>query len=191
MSLKHGLLGLLNYGSMTGYELNKAFKDSLSFFWQAQTSQVYRELDKMEKNGWLTSERVIQNEKPNKRVYSITDGGKEELKKWLLSPGSDIDDAMNERSAFLMRVFFSGEMGDRQALAMLRSYREKCLEQSIEYGSISGSIDQYEKLVNSETKTKYWKITALFGEIACRAKLEWAEKAITLLEEETNEHSGY
>ena len=26
MSLKHGLLGLLNYGSMTGYELDKAFK---------------------------------------------------------------------------------------------------------------------------------------------------------------------
>ena len=37
MSLKHGLLGLLNYGSMTGYELDKIFRDSLSFFWQAKT----------------------------------------------------------------------------------------------------------------------------------------------------------
>ena len=41
--LKHGILGLLNYGSMTGYEINKAFKDSLSYFWNAQTSQIYRE----------------------------------------------------------------------------------------------------------------------------------------------------
>ena len=37
MALKQGLLGLLNYGEMTGYELAKAFNDSLSFFWQAQT----------------------------------------------------------------------------------------------------------------------------------------------------------
>ena len=56
MSLKHGLLGLLNYGSMTGYELNKVFRDSLSFFWQAKTSQIYRELDAMERCGWLTSD---------------------------------------------------------------------------------------------------------------------------------------
>ena len=40
MALKQGLLGLLNYGEMTGYELAKAFNDSLSFFWQAQTSQT-------------------------------------------------------------------------------------------------------------------------------------------------------
>ena len=68
MSLKHGLLGLLNYSSMTGYELDKAFKVSLSFFWQAKTSQIYRELDAMETNGWLSSQRIIQSEKPNKRV---------------------------------------------------------------------------------------------------------------------------
>ena len=42
MALKQGLLGLLNYGEMTGYELAKVFNDSLSFFWQAQTSQIYR-----------------------------------------------------------------------------------------------------------------------------------------------------
>ena len=98
MSLKHGLLGLLNYGPMTGYDLNKAFKDSLAFFWQAKTSQIYRELGAMERCGWLTSERIIQNERPNKRVYTITDSGKEELKNWLSLPETDIADAMHVRS---------------------------------------------------------------------------------------------
>lgn len=32
MSLKHGLLGLLGYGNMTGYELNQTFEQSLGFF---------------------------------------------------------------------------------------------------------------------------------------------------------------
>ena len=36
--LKHGILGLLSYGSMTGYDITRTFKDSLSYFWSAQTS---------------------------------------------------------------------------------------------------------------------------------------------------------
>ena len=43
--LKHGILGLLNYGDMTGYEIREAFESSLKFFWPAQTSQIYRELN--------------------------------------------------------------------------------------------------------------------------------------------------
>ncbi len=76
MSLKHGLLGLLNYGSMTGYELGNAFKDSLGFFWQAHMSQVYRDLNSMEEDGWVKSEWIVQEERPNKRLYTITGAGR-------------------------------------------------------------------------------------------------------------------
>lgn len=51
--LKHGILGLLNYGDMTGYEIMTVFRDSLSHFWTAQKSQIYRELQALEKNGWI------------------------------------------------------------------------------------------------------------------------------------------
>ncbi|HWP50342.1 MAG TPA: PadR family transcriptional regulator, partial [Clostridia bacterium] len=184
MSLKHGILGLLNYGSMTGYELNKAFKDSLSFFWQAQTSQIYRELSTMEHNGWLTSERIIQDEKPNKRVYSLTDSGKIELENWILSPGTDIRDAMSVRSAFLMRVFFAGEASDSEALSMLCAFRQQCRESILALGSVQGSIEHYGVTVEqTDRRTKYWKIAALFGETYYHAAMEWAEKAIAILVE--------
>ncbi len=48
--LKHGTLGLLNYGNMTGYEIREIFNKSLNFFWQAQSSQIYRELHTLEEN---------------------------------------------------------------------------------------------------------------------------------------------
>ncbi|MDD4510060.1 MAG: PadR family transcriptional regulator [Oscillospiraceae bacterium] len=184
MSLRHGMLGLLNYGSMTGYELDKAFKESLSFFWQAQTSQIYRELAAMERKGWVNSEQVIQNEKPNKRVYTITGSGKEELKSWLCTSEADIDDAMRVRSAFLMRVFFAGEMENGEALSMLRKYREACVGQSEAFGAVPESIAQYGALVDNEDQIKYWKVVALFGEISYRAGLEWVNRAIALLEGE-------
>ena len=183
MSLKHGLLGLLNYGSMTGYELDKTFKDSLSFFWQAKTSQIYRELDTMERHGWLTSERIIQNEKPNKRVYTITDSGKKELENWLSMPESDIADAMRVRNAFLMRVFFAGETSTEQSLEMLRTYREKCMEASKGMSAAYDAISEYEVVVGNDEKSKYWKIVAIYGDEFIHASLTWADKAIAVLEE--------
>ncbi len=186
MSLKHGLLGLLNYGSMTGYELDKAFKASLLFVWQAKTSQIYRELDAMERHGWLTSERVIQSEKPNKRVYTITDSGKKELANWLSLPESDIADAMRVKSSFLMRVFFAGEMSIAQSLEMLRAYRKECLESSAGLHSAYDAISEYGAIVGDDRKSKYWEIAVHYGEAFYDAGLNWVDKAIAILEGEVN-----
>ena len=188
MSLKHGLLGLLSYGSMTGYDLDKAFKDSLSFFWQAQTSQIYRELNTMQQKGWLESQHVIQNEKPNKRIYSITAEGKKEFQNWLASESAlqaDIADSMSVRSGFLMRVFFAGNMEPEQIALMFKAYREKSNGRMDRFGTVSDSIAHYGMVLNSEMHTKYWKIAALYGELFYKAGLEWAEKAIAILEDDS------
>jgi DNA-binding PadR family transcriptional regulator len=182
MSLKHGLLGLLNYGPMSGYDLDKAFKVSLSFFWQAKTSQIYRELDAMEQMGWLVSERVIQTDKPNKRVYSLSEKGKRELQDWLSSPGSDVDAALRVKSAFLMRVFFAGEIGVPEALELLRAYREGCARRVQGLDAAHSAIAGYGAGVANGPQ--FWKLTALYGELYYRLGVEWADKAIAMLEGE-------
>ena len=55
--LKHGILGLLNYGDMSGYEIREVFQDSLNYFWTAQTSQIYREIGVLEQNADGKAER--------------------------------------------------------------------------------------------------------------------------------------
>ena len=64
MGLQHGILGFLNYGPCSGYELTKAFQSSLHFFWPAQTSQIYQTLNKLEAAAYITHETVIQTGKP-------------------------------------------------------------------------------------------------------------------------------
>ena len=56
--LKHGILGLLNYGDMTGYEIMTAFRDSLQFFWSANISQIYRELQTLKEKSFVQCEKV-------------------------------------------------------------------------------------------------------------------------------------
>ena len=65
--LKYGLLGLLSYKNLAGYELTKTFKDSIGMFWNVTMSQVYRELNKMLSENWLNYEIIIQEDKPNKK----------------------------------------------------------------------------------------------------------------------------
>ena len=81
--LKYGVLGLLSYGDMTGYEIMSIFRDSLAFFWNASTSQIYRELQHLEDGGLATSCVQEQDGRPNRRVYSITEAGRGELSCWL------------------------------------------------------------------------------------------------------------
>ncbi len=64
--LKHGILGLINNSDKTGYEIMTVSRDSLNPFQAAQTSQIYRELQTMEKNGWISQTHVMQTGKQDK-----------------------------------------------------------------------------------------------------------------------------
>lgn len=180
MSLKHGLLGLLNNQAMTGYELDKEFKESLAHFWQATASQIYYELDKMEQKGWLVSERVVQEEKPNKRVYSITERGKTEFFDWLSSPEADIQHATRIKSVFFMRLFFAGETSQKQALELLYAYRAQCLADLDEMEKAKQQFSQIEKRYPAE-ELIYTKLIMMNGEMMRQTRLAWVEKAIEML----------
>ena len=183
MSLRHGLLGLINYKPMTGYELNKEFSESLGHFWPVRSQQIYKELDNMEKSGWLISERIIQSEKPNKRVYSITTKGKAEFINWLSSPELDIKNSMQGKNVFLMRLGFAGETSDEQALNLLRIFREESLA-SVQKMDDANAVLARDDEIYSHNVMKYWRLVVLHGEVMRKARLEWVEQAISILENE-------
>ena len=116
--LKHGILGLLNYKEMSGYEIMVVFRDSLNFFWQAQTSQIYRELQSLKKCGWVTDVTVPQQGKPDKNIFSVTEAGKLELKRWL----SD-DNMEPNKNPLLMRTFSEGNCHWRKTFVFSKQCR--------------------------------------------------------------------
>src|SRR5436190_21593498 len=86
MSLPHLLLGLLSSNPMSGYDLNKVFNTTIQHFWTTDQSQIYRTLYKLEEEGKVRVETIIQEDSPNKKVYHITDAGADELSRWLVQP---------------------------------------------------------------------------------------------------------
>jgi DNA-binding PadR family transcriptional regulator len=185
--LKHGILGLLNYGDMTGYEIRTVFRDSLNHFWHAQTSQIYRELQVLEQKGWITVTHVEQNGKPDKNVLSITGTGREELKSWL-----DDETTVNPvRSAMLMKVFFRGECSIYENIEYFKrlSKRETVFPTGSEAaGEVSS---EYKKMIDDPLKALYWKFTIDFGVMYDRMLREWCDNCIHELEDLKDENTSY
>ncbi|RJO77590.1 PadR family transcriptional regulator [Nocardia panacis] len=86
MALEHALLVSLSERSGSGYELARRFDKSIGYFWRATHQQIYRVLKRMEESGWVTGESVVQEGRPDKRVYSVSPAGGDELARWIAEP---------------------------------------------------------------------------------------------------------
>jgi DNA-binding PadR family transcriptional regulator len=84
----------------TGYELSKEFDDKVSCYWQATSQQIYRELARMQEQGLVDVEIMPQTGRPDKKVYSLNQKGKEELIQWLALPS----EPTSVREGLLLKV---------------------------------------------------------------------------------------
>lgn len=97
------ILGILMEGSYSGYDLKQMMMNKFSYFYDASFGTIYPTLAKMEREGWITKETVIQEGKPNKHKYSITETGTAKFREYIRSPLAE--DVM--RSDFLVRLQFA------------------------------------------------------------------------------------
>lgn len=120
ITLQHALLGLLARRPLTGYEILKRFARSIVFFWHAKRSQIYAELQRMERLGLVSSRLAVQARRPNKRLYAVTPAGHEALATWLdrATPAGPVKDEM------LLRTFFADLLPSARAAEYLRRHGE-------------------------------------------------------------------
>lgn len=186
MSLAFGILGFLNYEPMSGYDLAKAFEFSLQFFWHAQNSHIYLELKNLEKKGYICGSTIVQSDRPNKKIYTITGTGKKAFMDWLAEgPGGD---ATHFKSSFLMKVFFGANMPPAQSAAMLRKFKTDCGAYLERMRSIPQSIEKYGNDMEAY-QTLYWQFTADFGRGYIKNCIEWADRCIEKLENMEHQRS--
>jgi len=146
MDIKTMVLGFLMRGSMTGYELKKKFSLSFSFFSALSYGSIYPALKKLEQEGWITLKVEVQNGSPNRKVYTITDAGREVFLENLRTPFT----LERQKSAFLARLFFFAHLTreERQATASryLESIKEMQKTLAAVEPEIRGRADEFQYL---------------------------------------------
>jgi DNA-binding PadR family transcriptional regulator len=83
MAVKHIFLAVLSKKPMHGYDLKNAFEHLLSDQWTLNFGQVYTTLTRLERDGLVCAEEVKQEDKPDKKIYRITEEGQRQLDLWL------------------------------------------------------------------------------------------------------------
>ncbi|MBF2073498.1 MAG: PadR family transcriptional regulator [Synechococcales cyanobacterium C42_A2020_086] len=138
MSLAYVILGLLEQQPMTGYDLKTSwFDDAIAHLWPADQAQIYRTLDKLEQQGWIACQVEVQPDRPNRKVYSVTEGGRMALQRWLHSfqPLPVIRDpllvqlhfAANLPNADIVTLLEQQQAARREALAHCQAVAKKLL----------------------------------------------------------------
>lgn len=177
MTLKHAILGLLNYEPMTGYDLKKMIDISINHFWPAVQSQVYTTLSKMEKEGWVSVETIPQEPLPPRKVYSLTPVGKAEFVDWLTTPQA----CGETRIAWLVQVFFAGQLDDEKTLTLLYNLKSVFQQRLEGYSSIPD--ENRDSLQNDPMRDKFfWMLTVDYGVAQSIEQIKWIDKVIQTVE---------
>ncbi|MGQ4514910.1 helix-turn-helix transcriptional regulator [Streptomyces sp. DW26H14] len=83
MSIRHGLLALLEEGPRYGSQLRSDFESRTGATWPLNVGQVYTTLNRLERDGMVVHEGA---DDAGHTVYTITDRGREELVSWFRTP---------------------------------------------------------------------------------------------------------
>ncbi|MCJ7700945.1 MAG: PadR family transcriptional regulator [Anaerolineales bacterium] len=177
MSLEHAILGFLNYRPFSGYDLKKIFDTSVRHFWPADQSQIYRTLNRLTQKGWAEMEVIEQENRPDRKEYSITAAGQEALRQWLVIPLSFGDN----RSAPLVQVFFAGQLSNDEIIAMYQRVADFMRMGLKQYEHIPQEMEAYADCVQSQREFFFWMQTLEIGKMMARTNLEWIENVIAQL----------
>ncbi len=179
MSLRHILLGMLGEPH-SGYDLKKQFNQSLRNFWNAELSQIYPLLAKMEKDGLLSSRRVASSTGPPRKVYTRSARGRRELVAWL-AEGPKVGE---ERISYLAQVYFLDELEDIDAsiafMESLRAHMARWLT-SLEDIERRWSSDDPRYPYDLPDDAFYAQLTLALGLKKVAANLEWCDECLARL----------
>jgi PadR family transcriptional regulator AphA len=114
--LGYALLGLLARRARSGYDLGQLLKEPIGFFWHAFPGQIYPELARLEAAGLVIHERVEQEDRPDKKVFMITEDGRAALREWVTTPVHRAPD----RDELMLKAFSAWLVDPTQAAPFFR-----------------------------------------------------------------------
>lgn len=121
MDVKTVCLGMLTDGDASGYDMKKCFESSFGHFFPAGYGSIYPALATLARNGLVEYELVPQEGKPDRKVYSINDKGREALMEGLSNPNP----SHKIRSEFLATLWFAHLMSAEQVHTVIENKIEE------------------------------------------------------------------
>lgn len=161
---------------MSGYDLNKIFQRSVNYFWSTDQSQIYRTLKRLQQDDYVTQERIVQEDYPDKKVYTVTDAGRSELIRWIKTPMNDLDQPIRE--GWLGQLYFGDKVPSEDIVILLQAYREESVKLIEALEDVTSMIQHLPAQQQATSRFTLRSMTLEYGIFINRAIIEWIDNAI-------------
>lgn len=125
MDIEYAILGMLSWQPMSGYDLKKRISESDLFYWSGNNNQIYYSLMELRNRGLVTQEVQAQENLPAKKMYSITEAGREQLRKWAAAA----PELPERRQNFLIQLAWAESLPTPVLLGLLDVYEQEVVIQ--------------------------------------------------------------
>ncbi|MEU0299847.1 PadR family transcriptional regulator [Streptomyces sp. NPDC006175] len=127
MSIRHGLLALLERGPRYGSQLRTEFESRTGSTWPLNVGQVYTTLSRLERDGMVAQDG---EDDAGHALYSITEDGRNELRSWFATP---VDRASPPRDELAIKLAMAVGAPGVDIRAVIQSQRSHTLKAMQDY----------------------------------------------------------
>jgi PadR family transcriptional regulator AphA len=144
----------------------------IGFFWQVQRSQIYPELAHLEELGYVKYEVIVQQDRPSKKLYALTEAGRSTLKTWVTQPPTPPP----ARSELLLKTFAIWLADPEVAIGLFQRQEHVSKERLALFEQIRASIEaKYGGVPPSDEPCFGDYATVSLGIASERASLMWCQ----------------
>jgi len=187
-SLDYVILAGLIRKPRSGYELTRWMERETSHFFVIGHSSIYPALASMEREGLVRYEVVRSDRGPDRKVYTVSEAGREALLAWADEPPTE----RHMRDEQLVKVLCYPYMPKERALARLDEEKARHEEKLAQYEGYDRELeDLFGKGGLSREAYLGTKLTLARGLGAEKSYVEWCEDAAEMLSREDRAHEEY
>jgi len=167
---RHLVLGLLAQQPMSGYDIKRFFKSMSWLIGSPSFGSLYPALHRLLDEGLVSMEVIPQDDRPPRKLYSLTDHGRAYLTQWVSQPvGADLS-----LKSFVMRLALAGSLSSDG----LRDYLARRREQVV--GDRRMLVDTAHGLVDGTDIGE--QLTLDYALALADAELAWLKRVLDAVE---------
>jgi PadR family transcriptional regulator AphA len=165
VSFRHFILGLLSQQPMSGYDIKRVLKSLAWLIGDPSFGSLYPALHALLRDGLATVEILPRQDKPPRKVYSITDAGREVLQEWIDQPASNAS-----LKAFVMRLNLADSLSPAGLVAHLKQRRAQVAAHRATLEQADRALDEGEDLGQ--------RLSLNYGLALANAELAWLDRKL-------------
>jgi len=165
------ILGCLTLQPMSGYDVKQFLERTLVHFWSESPGQIYPTLRRLEEQGLAEGSAEPGQRGKEKRVYRITDAGRETLQAWLRKPA----EPSQPRYEHTLKLFFGHSVGREASLAHVERLRRRTEADLAHYREHERELAE-QAAKEPDSPAPYWLVVLRGGIQYSAMALEWCDE---------------